>query len=298
MPYITTRQSSEKPVEIHYHDHGQGQPIVLIHGWPLSERSWEKQEPALLEQGFRVIKYDRRGFGESSKPIEGYNYDTLAGDLNELMTELDLKQAILVGFSMGAGEVARYLGKYGSERVEKAVFIGGITPFLLKTDDNQQGVDEKVFIDIQENIKKDRLAFLEGFFNDFYSSNVIESKTGMTDVSGSVLKFSFQIAAMASPIATLQCVSAWLEDFRSDLSRIKVPCLVIHGDSDRIVPLAASGKRVPDFVEDCKYVEIKGGPHGILMSHPDEVNEALSEFIGTPHAVFAKTAQVGEQFIQ
>lgn len=296
MPYITVRQQTDDATEIHFHDHGVGQPIVLIHGWPLSERSWEKQEPMLLERGFRVIKYDRRGFGESSKPIKGYDYDSLAEDLHELLVQLDVKNAILVGFSMGAGEVARYLGKFGTERVSKAVFISGITPYLLKTDENPAGVDAKVFKDIQDNIKKDRLAFLEGFLNDFYSSNIIESKTGMTDVSSAVVKFSWQLASMASPIATLQCVNSWLEDFRTDLSRIKIPTLVIHGDADRIVPLVSSGQRMPEFVEDCTYVEIKGGPHGLLMSHAEHVNEALADFIGVSPAVRAKPDYTEEQF--
>lgn len=288
MPHLNVESQNQTPIQLHYMDHGRGQPIVLIHGWPLSERSWENQELMLLETGYRVIKYCRRGFGESDKPIDGYDYNTLASDLNELMTDLDLKDAILVGFSMGAGEVARYLGTYGSERVSKAIFIGGITPYLLKTDDNPEGVDRKVFTDIENGLKKDRAAFLEKFFADFYSHNKLESLSGMTDVSDAVVKYSWQIGMMASPIATLKCVSAWLEDFREDLAKIDIPTLVIHGDGDRIVPLAASGARMPKILKNCRYVEIKNGPHGILASHPEEVNRAIVDFIGAPQPVLSK----------
>ena len=277
MPYIEYSQQNEGPIELHYHDHGKGQPVVLIHGWPLSERSWEMQEPVLLSQGYRVIKYDRRGFGESSKPIEGYDYNTFAEDLNELMTQLDLKNAILVGFSMGAGEVARYCGKYGTDRVAKCVFIGGITPFILKTDENKEGVDLKVFEDMKSNVKKDRLAFLDGFFKDFYSHNMLGP-----DVSEGVINFSTNIASMASPIGTLKCIDSWLEDFRPDLAKVDVPSLVIHGNGDKIVPYKSSGARMEEFVKDCHTVEISGGPHGILMSHAEEVNSALINFLGLP----------------
>lgn len=288
MPYIKFGQQNEGPIELHYQDHGKGQPIVLIHGWPLSERSWENQESLLLDQGYRVIKYDRRGFGESSKPIDGYNYDTLAGDLNEIMNHLDLQNTILAGFSMGAGEVARYLGKFGCGRVAKAIFISGITPFLLNTEDNPEGVERKIFTGIEDGIRKDRAAFLEKFFADFYSHNKMSSLTGLTDVSEAVVKFSWQLAIAASPIATIKCVSAWLEDFREDLAKIHIPTLVIHGDSDRIVPVGSAGKRMLRYLQDARYIEIASGPHGVLASHPEEVNKAILEFLGAPQLALSR----------
>lgn len=278
MPYIQVSHQNSVPVELHYHDHGKGQPVVLIHGWPLSERSWEMQEPVLLAQGFRVIKYDRRGFGESSKPIDGYDYDTLTEDLHEIITQLDLKNAVLVGFSMGAGEVARYVGTYGTSRIAKCIFIGGITPFLLKTPDNKDGVERTHFDETKEGIRKDRLAFLHSFLKNFYSHNIL----GLKDVSQGIIDFSWNLASMASPIATLKCVDAWLEDFRMDLAKVDVPTLVIHGEGDKVVPFKASGARMPQFIKNCQIVEISGGPHGLLMSHSKEVNEALLGFLGQP----------------
>jgi non-heme chloroperoxidase len=277
MPYTTVGKENSGNIDLYYEDHGTGKPVVLIHGWPLSGRSWEKQTTALLEVGHRVITYDRRGFGESSKPTSGYDYDTFAEDLNKLITQLDLKDVTLVGFSMGGGEVARYLGKYGSKRVNQAVFIAAIPPFLLKTVDNPSGVDGTVFEGIKKGIVADRPAFLAGFLSNFYNVDVLRGKL----ISDELVQFSWSIAVGASPKGTLDCVSAWLTDFRKDLERIDVPTLVIHGDSDRIVPLAASAKLTAEKVKGARLVVIEGGPHGIIWTHAEKVNRELITFIGS-----------------
>lgn len=275
MPTFNVGKENSGNINLYYEDYGSGKPVVLIHGWPLSGHSWEKQVPALLEAGYRVIAYDRRGFGESSKPALGYDYDTFAKDLNQLMTSLDLRDATLVGFSMGGGEVARYIGTYGTERVAKAVFIAAIPPFLLKTSDNSEGVDGKVFDGIKKAITEDRPAFLSGFFKNFYNTDVLGGKL----ISGEVVRLSWNIASGASFKATLDCVSSWLTDFRKDLSRIKVPTLVIHGDSDRIVPLAASGKRTHELIKGSRLVVIEGGPHGLNWTHAEKMNRELISFL-------------------
>ena len=275
MPYITVGKENSGNIDLYYEDHGAGKPVVLIHGWPLSGKSWEKQVQALLEAGYRVITYDRRGFGDSSKPVTGYDYDTLAADLDKLMNSLDLKDAAIVGFSMGGGEVARYLGKYGSSRVSKAVFMAAIPPFLLKTADNPEGVDGNVFEGIKKAIAADRLAFLSGFFKNFYSLDVLGGKL----ISDDVVRLSWNVAAGASPVGTLDCVSSWLTDFRKDLAKITIPALVIHGDDDRTVPLAASGKRTHELVKGSRLVVIKGGPHGLNWTHAAEVNRELLSFL-------------------
>jgi pimeloyl-ACP methyl ester carboxylesterase len=276
MPLITVGQENSGSIDLYYQDHGSGKPVVLIHGWPLSGRSWEKQVPALLGAGHRVVTYDRRGFGDSSKPTSGYDYDTLAEDLHSLVTGLDLRDVTLVGFSMGGGEVARYLARYGSERVRKAVLVAAIPPFLLKTADNPTGVDAGVFEGIKQAIAADRPAFLSKFLADFYNVDVLGGKR----ISDEVVRLSWSIAASASPIGTLQCVSAWLTDFRSDLARIDVPTLVIHGDSDRIVPLGASGDPTHRAVRGSRLVVIEGGPHGLNWTHADQLNRELLSFIG------------------
>jgi pimeloyl-ACP methyl ester carboxylesterase len=251
-------------------------PVILIHGWPLSGRSWEKQASALLAAGHRIITYDRRGFGDSSKPTFGYDYDTLAEDLHKLITKLDILGITLVGFSMGGGEVARYLGKYGSERVKKAVFVAAIPPFLLKTQDNSKGVDSSVFEGIKAAISADRLAFLTGFFNNFYNVDLYGGKL----VSEQAVQFSWNIAAGASPKGTLDCVTAFSStDFRKDLARINVPTLVVHGDADRIVPLNASGKLTHELVKGSKLVILKGAPHGLNLTHADQLNQELLSFL-------------------
>jgi non-heme chloroperoxidase len=282
MPTITVGKENSGDIELYYEDHGSGSPVVLVHGWPLSGASWEKQVPVLLEAGHRVIMYDRRGFGESSKPATGYEYDTFAEDLHKLVTTLNLHEAALVGFSMGGGEVARYLGKYGSKRVSKAVFIASIPPFLLKTADNPEGVDGAVFEGIKKGIAADRLAFLSQFLSNFYNVDVLRGK----QISDQAVQLSWNIAAGASPKGTLDCVSAWLTDFRNDLKKIDVPTLVVHGDADRILPLAATGKRTQEFVKGSKLVVVEGGPHGLTWTHAEKVNRELLAFLGQ-----GKTAQ-------
>jgi len=276
MPYTTVGKENSGNIDLYYEDHGSGKPVVLIHGWPLSGRSWEKQASALLEAGYRVITYDRRGFGASSKPTSGYDYDTFADDLHKLITQLDLNDLTLAGFSMGGGEVARYIGKHGSKRVSKAVFIAAIPPFLLKTADNPSGVDGGIFEGIKKGIVADRPAFLAGFLSNFYNVDVLGGKL----VSDQLVQFSWNIAVGASPKGTLDCVSAWLTDFRKDLARIDVPTLVIHGDADRIVPLAASGKLTAEAVKGSRLVVIEGGPHGLTWTHAEKVNRELVAFLG------------------
>ena len=274
MNYLTVGKENSCNIDIYYEDHGTGKPVVLIHGWPLSGASWEKQVPVLLAADRRVISYDRRGFGNSSKPTYGYDYDTFAEDLNKLILTLDLHNIMLVGFSMGGGEVARYLGKYGSKRVERVVFLSSVPPFLLKTPDNPSGVDKSVFDGIMKAISVDRLAFLSKFFSDFYNVDILEGKR----VSNQVVQFSWSVAAGASPKGTFDCVSAWLTDFRKDLARIDVPTLIIHGDADRILPINATGRRLHEAIKGSQYVEIKDGPHGIIWTHSEEVNRELLAF--------------------
>ena len=275
MPHFTVGEENSGSIELYYEDHGAGSPIVLIHGYPLSGASWEKQVPALLAAGHRVITYDRRGFGKSSQPTTGYHYDTLAGDLHQLVTMLDLRDFALAGFSMGCGEVARYLGKYGSRGVSKAVFLAGVPPFLLKTPDNPEGVDGGVFEKIQKDVTTDRYAFFRGFFKDFYNTDLLMG----TRVSAQTAQASWNIAAGSSATACLECVAAWLEDFRGDLSRIDVPTLVMHGDADRILPIGATGARTAKLVKGARLAVLKGGPHCITWTHSYEVNHELVNFL-------------------
>jgi len=276
MNFMTVDRENSGSVDLYYEDHGQGRPVVLIHGWPLSGASWEKQVPVLLEAGYRVVTYDRRGFGNSSRPASGYNYDTFADDLHKLMTKLDLRDATLVGFSMGGGEVARYLGAHGAKRVSQAVFMAAIPPFLLRTPGNPAGVDGGVFEGIKKGIAADRPAFLSGFLANFYNVDRLRG----TRISDDVVRLSWNVAAGASPKGTLDCVQAWLTDFREDLKRIDVPTLVIHGDDDRILPIAATGKRTQEAVKESRLVVIKGGPHGLNWTHAEEVNRELLAFLG------------------
>ena len=279
MPYLTVGKENSGNIDIYYEDHGSGQPVVLIHGWPLSGKSWERQLPVLLQAGYRVITYDRRGFGESAKPSTGYNYDTLAADLDVLLTKLDLTGATIVGFSMGGGEVARYLGQHNREgRVTKAVFLSSIVPALKKGADNPDGVDESVFDEIKQNIVKDRPAFLATFFKGFYSGGTL---THTSDISEEARHMSWNVAVNASPIATYDCVNAWLEDFRPDIERIKIPILVVHGDADKILPIDATGKRTTALIPGSQYVVIEGGSHGCTWTHAEPVNKALLDFLNT-----------------
>jgi non-heme chloroperoxidase len=276
MPYITVGKENSGGIEVYYEDHGSGQPVVLIHGYPLDGHSWEKQLPVLLEAGKRVITYDRRGYGRSSQPTTGYDYDTFSADLEGLVDKLDLHDAILVGFSMGTGEVTRYLGTYGSERVAKAALFGPIPPFLLQTADNPKGVPQSVFDGFKGTITKDRYAWFKFFLDNFYNVDKFHG----TRISDQAWEASFQVAAGSSAYATLACVDTWLTDFRADLPKIDVPMLVIQGTEDRILPIDATGRRLPDLVKDIQFIEIEGGPHNVGWTHPDEVNEALVKFIG------------------
>ena len=276
MPHITVGKENSGDIDLYYEDHGSGDAVVLIHGYPLSGASWEKQLPVLLEAGHRVITYDRRGFGRSSQPTTGYNYDIFAEDLHKLITRLKLHNFSLVGFSMGGGEVARYIGKYGSKGVSKAVIVGGIPPYLLKTTDNPDGVDESVFEGIQKAVAADRYAFFIEFFKNFFNTDVFLGKR----ISEQAVQASWNVAAGASATASLACVPTWHEDFRADLARIDVPTLVIHGDSDRIVPIQASGAKTAKLVKAARLVAIKDGPHAVSWTHADEVNAELVNFLG------------------
>jgi non-heme chloroperoxidase len=273
MPFVSVGKENSGNINLYYEDHGQGKPVVLIHGWPLSGKSWEKQVPALLSAGYRVITYDRRGFGESSKPTFGYEYDTMAADLHQLITKLDLRDATLVGFSMGGGEVARH----GKERVSRAVFMAAIPPFLLKTADNPEGVPGDVFEGIKRAIMADRLAFLSEFLANFYNVDVLKGKR----ISDQVVQASWNIGAGASPKGTLDCVSAWLTDFRKDLAKFDMPTLVVHGDADRILPESVTAKRTNEMVKNSKLAVIKDGPHGLNWTHAEEINKALLDFLGS-----------------
>jgi non-heme chloroperoxidase len=276
MPYVTVSKENSGDIDLYYEDHGAGDPVVLIHGYPLSGASWEKQVAALLAAGHRVITYDRRGFGKSSQPTTGYNYDTFAEDLHKLVTQIELHDFALVGFSMGGGEVARYLGKYGTKGVSKAVFISSVPPFLLKTHDNPEGVDGSVFEGIQKAVAADRYAFFAEFFKNFYNTDVLLGKR----VSEQAVQSSWNIATGASATACLACVPTWYEDFRKDLTHIDVPTLVMQGDADRIVPLTASGLRTSKLIKGARLVVVKDGPHCITWTHAAEVNAELVNFLG------------------
>jgi non-heme chloroperoxidase len=275
MQYINVGKENSRDINLHYEDHGTGKPVVLIHGWPLNGGSWEKQESALLDAGYRVVSYDRRGFGESSKPSRGYDYNTFASDLDTILKTLDLNYVTLVGFSMGSGEVTRYLSTYGSDRIEKAALLSSIPPYLLKTSDNPMGVDKSVFDGIMEAIKTDRLAYLTQFLQDFYNMDVLGGKL----ISEQYYQYSWNVASRASPTGTYECVKAWLTDFRDDLNYIDVPTLIVHGDADRILPIDVTGRRLKDAVKNSKYLEVKDGPHGMIWTHANEINNALIDFL-------------------
>jgi non-heme chloroperoxidase len=276
MPYITVGKENSGNIELYYEDHGLGKPVVLIHGYPLSGAFWEKQVAVLVAAGQRVITYDRRGFGKSSQPATGYNYDTFAEDLHRLVTQLELRDFTLAGFSMGGGEVARYFGKYGSNGVSRAVFIAAIPPFLLKTPDNPEGLDGSVFDGIQQAVVRDRYTFFTEFFKNSYNTDLLLGKR----VSEQAVQASWNIAAGASATASLACVPAWHEDFRPDLARVDVPTLVIHGDADRILPIGASGLRTAKLIQGARLVVVKDGPHCIPWTHADQVNRELVGFLG------------------
>jgi len=277
MSKVTVGQENGADIEIYYEDHGSGQPVVLIHGYPLNGHSWEKQERVLLQGGYRVIAYDRRGLGASSQPTIGYDYDTFAADLNTLLDNLQLTDVVLCGFSMGTGEVTRYLGTYGSARVRKAVLMGAIPPFLLKTADNPEGVDQVVFDGIKDAVVADRPAYFKNFLDNFYNVDVL----GGTRISDQAWQNSFNVAVPASAFAAYACVDTWLTDFRADLPRFDVPTLLIHGDADRILPYPATAARLPGLIKDLKVVTVEGGPHNIAWTHSDIVNPALLDFLAS-----------------
>ena len=275
MSYINVGTENSTTIDIYYEDHGKGAPVVLIHGFPLSGRAWEKQTVALVREGYRVITYDRRGFGKSSQPTSGYDYDTFAGDLQAIITKLDLHDVTLVGHSMGGGEVARYIGKYGSDRVSKAVFVSGIPPHLAKTPDNPSGLDDAAVRGVQDAIKKDRLAFLTGFYKDFYNLDTFLGNR----ISDEVVRDSWNIASGASPKGTFDCPPTWVTDFTKDVARIDVATLVIHGDADRILPIAATAVRTHQAIKGSQLLVIEGAPHGIAWTHGAEINDALIGFL-------------------
>jgi non-heme chloroperoxidase len=292
MPFITVGKENSGNIELYYEDHGSGKPVVLIHGYPLSGASWERQVPVLLGEGHRVITYDRRGFGKSSQPTTGYNYDTFAEDLHKLVTQLDLRDFALVGFSMGGGEVARYIGKYGSTGVSKAVIISGVPPFLLKTSDNPEGVDGSVFKGIEKAVAADRYAFFTEFFKNFFNTDLLLGKR----VSEEVVQASWNVAAGASATASLACVPTWHEDFRKDLSRFDLPTLVIHGDADRILPITASGLRTAQLIKGARLLVVKDGPHCVTWTHAEEVNSELVNFLGKATASQGASASESKVF--
>jgi peroxiredoxin len=273
MPVITA--TTAPATTLHYVDVGVGQPVVLIHGWPLSHRMWESQINALVAAGYRCIAYDRRGFGDSGKPSGGYNYDTFAADLNDLMTELDLYNAVIAGFSMGGGEVARYIGRYGTTRLSKAMLLGAVPPFLLQTADNPEGAPQALFDGMIAGVTKDRLAFLDTFFPNFYNSDV-----NYPGVSADLIPFSKWVAWPASPMATQQCITAFgTTDFRADLAKFDKPTLIVHGSADRIVPIDISGKKSAALIAGSRFEILDGAPHGFAATHADALNALMLDFL-------------------
>jgi non-heme chloroperoxidase len=275
MPYVNVGEENSGSIQIYYEDHGQGRPVVLIHGYPLSGRAWDKQLPPLLDAGYRVITYDRRGFGKSSQPASGYDYDTFAADLNGLLEVLDLRDATLVGHSMGTGEVTRFLGAYGAARVRQGVLVSPIPPFLLQTGDNPDGLPQSLFDGFVDTATADTPAWMKGFLDNFYNIDVL----GGTLVSDQAYQSSLNLAFAMSAIAAVACIPTWLTDFRGDLPKIDVPMLVIDGDADRVLPYPRTGKRLPGMIKNVQLVTIEGGPHAIAWTHADQVNRALLDFL-------------------
>jgi non-heme chloroperoxidase len=278
MGRITVDTQNSDEIELHYTDQGTGQPVLLIHGYPLDGDSWEKQTAALLAAGYRVLTYDRRGFGGSSHAAGGYDYDTFAADLDKVLTHLDLREVVLVGFSMGTGELARYVARYGSDRVAKLAFLASLEPFLLQTDDNPEGVPQSVFDGIASAARNDRFAWFTQFYTDFYNLDETLGKR----ISEEVVRASWNTATGSAPVAAYAVVPSWLEDFRQDVEAVRSaakPTLILHGTGDRILPIDATGRRFSALVPDARYVELDGAPHGLLWTHADEVNTALLEFL-------------------
>jgi non-heme chloroperoxidase len=275
MATVTVGTENTTDIELYYEDHGTGQPVVLIHGYPLDGHSWERQTAALIDAGYRVITYDRRGFGRSSKVMTGNDYDTYAADLDVLLRTLDLRDVVLVGFSMGSGEVARYLGTHGSDRVAKAAFLGSLQPFLLQTDDNPNGVPQDVFDGIQAAARGDRYAWFETFFADFFNT---DENLG-SRLTEAALRANWVTAIGSAPASAYAVVPTWVTDFRADVDKIDVPALILHGTADRILPIDATARAFHQRLPQATYVEIDGAPHGLLLTHAKEVNEALLSFL-------------------
>jgi non-heme chloroperoxidase len=275
MPYIKVGQENSGSINLYYEDHGSGQPVVLIHGYPLSGRAWDKQLPVLLEKGYRVITYDRRGFGSSSQPAFGYDYDTFANDLNQLMEALDLRDATLVGHSMGTGEVTRYVSSFGASRVSRGVLVSPIPPFLLQTSDNPEGLPGSLFEGFVTAAKADMPAWMKGFLDSFYN---IDKFRG-TLVSDQAYQASWNVASSASALAAVACIPTWETDFRADLPKLDLPILVIQGDDDRVLPYPKTGDRLRSMIKDVQVIAIKDGPHAIPWTHADQVNAALLNFM-------------------
>jgi non-heme chloroperoxidase len=275
MPKVTVGRENSADIDIHYEDHGTGQPVVLIHGYPLSGRAWDKQVPVLLDAGHRVITYDRRGFGQSSQPTSGYDYDTFAADLNTLLEQLDLRDAVLAGHSMGTGEVTRYLSRYGSDRVAKGVLVSPIPPYLLQAPDNPDGVPASLFDGFAQAARADNPAWMKGFLDNFYNIDTLRG----TLISDQAWQASWNLAVTASATAAVACISTWTTDFRDDLPKIDVPILVIQGDADQVLPIDKTGQRLPALIKDARLTVVEGGPHAIPWTHADQVNTALLGFI-------------------
>ena len=279
MGTITVGTENSTPVELYYEDHGSGRPVLLLHGYPLDGHSWELQTRALLEAGHRVITYDRRGFGKSSKVTSGYDYDTFADDLHTILETLDLRDVTLVGFSMGTGELARYVSRHGHERISRLAFLASLEPFLLRREDNPEGVEQEVFDGISASAREDRYAWFRDFFANFYNlDETLGSRISQEAVDG-----SWNVAVSSAPTAAYAVVPTWLEDFRGDVEAVResgLPTLILHGTGDRILPVDATGRRFRDLVPQAQYVEIEGAPHGLLRTHADEVNAALLPFAG------------------
>lgn len=275
MPFITVGKENSSDIKIHYEDHGSGDALVLIHGYPFSGIAWEKEQARFLQEGYRVITYDRRGFGLSSKPAVGYDWDTFAQDLDKILTELDLNGVTLVGHSMGTGEVTRYLANFGSTRISKAVMVAPIPPFLLKTDDNPNGVEQKVFDGFKKAIEEDRYAFINEFLDNFYNQGKI---VGRPDLSKEKLQADFNLAAISSPVAFYECVNTWTDDFRDDIPKIDVPVLVIQGDADKILPFEVTGKILAEQT-GARLKVISGGSHGIPWTHAEEISTEILSFL-------------------
>jgi non-heme chloroperoxidase len=275
MPYIAVGQENSGPIDIHYEDHGTGRPVVLIHGYPLSGRAWDKQLPALLDCGHRAITYDRRGFGKSSQPTSGYDFNTFADDLHTILERLELDDVTLVGHSMGTGEVTRYLARFGSARIARGVLVSPIPPFLLQTPDNPDGVPGSVFGGFVKAAQDDMPAWMKAFLDNFYNIDLLRG----TLVSDQAFQASWNVAAGASATAAVECIPTWTTDFRADLAKIDVPILVIQGDADRVLPFAKTGDRLRSLIKDVRLVVIKDGPHAIPWTHADQINEALRDFI-------------------